>query len=433
MTTPDGGANLVDAPPADEPPRQVRRSLLILVGIWLAWAVCLIGFQELVVARLHPDRPDHVLVWTAEETGVRRFGGRPYLSEETLNTHVAFDSEYYVSIAVVGYDDPEVPQYDAPDGEETPLNYAFLPAYPVAMRVVAAPLGWLGLEPIAAATVAGVIVSLLATLIAMIALYALARRHLGEGGAVRSAFYLLVFPSAFFLAQVYTEALFLALSFGALALVADRRPLLAGLLAVVAVLTRPVGIALALPILIGLIEAVVRWRRSADGAGTAPLAELAAWGVAVVAPVAAYLAWSWSELGRTFELVQREYFGRGLLNLEAAWDGWGRALSGFGDALPETRVYYGLEVAAVVLAVIACVWAVRRWPAPALFGLAVLVISLSSGEPQGMIRYVLAVPPIFLLLGRLGAIPVFDRGWTIASLLLMGLLATIYSFDFWVA
>ena len=250
-----------------------RRSLLILVGVWVAWGACVLAFQELVVARLQPDRPDHVLVWTAEETGVRRFGGRPYLAEPTLNTHVAFDSEYYISIAVVGYDDPDVPQYDGPDGD-VPLNYAFLPAYPLTMRVVAAPLGWLGMDPIPAAVVAGVAVSLLATLIAMLALYSLARRHLGEGGALRAAFYLLIFPSGFFLAQVYTEALFLALSFGALALIADRRPLLAGVLAIAAVLTRPVGIALVLPIGIGLVEAVLRSRRAAEPAAP-PWRELA--------------------------------------------------------------------------------------------------------------------------------------------------------------
>lgn len=53
--------------------------------------------------------------------------------------------------------------------------------------------------------------------------------------------------------------------------------------------------------------------------------------------------------------------------------------------------------------------------------------------PQGMIRYALAVPPIFLLLGRLGEHPAFEGGWTVLSLLLMGLLAAVYSFDFWVA
>jgi len=404
----------------------------VLVAIWAIWAVCMLGFQELAVARLNPERPDAVLSWTADETGVRRASGRPYLAEPTGNTHVAFDSEYYVSIAVVGYDDSNVPQYVAVDGSITPLNYAFLPVYPIAIRVVAAPLGWLGMEPIAAATIAGIAVSLAAALAAMLALHALARQQLGDEGGIRAAFYLLVFPSGFFLAQVYTEAIFLALALGALAFAADRRPLLAGLLATLAVLTRPVGIALVLAIGIGLFVAVRRWR-AREGGTAAPTHELAAWAVALVAPVAAYVVWSWSTWGRTFEVVQREYFGREMLNLDAAWDGWGRALTGFAEARPETRVYYGLEVAAVILAGVACAWAIRRWPGPALFGLAVLFISLASGEPQGMIRYVLAVPPVFLLLARLGDHPAFDRGWTTASVLLLGLLAALYSFDFWVA
>ena len=50
-----------------------------------------------------------------------------------------------------------------------------------------------------------------------------------------------------------------------------------------------------------------------------------------------------------------------------------------------------------------------------------------------MIRYALAVPPTFLLLGRLGESQVFDRGWTVLSLLLMGMLTALYSVDFWVA
>jgi Mannosyltransferase (PIG-V) len=429
---PADGPGIHRAPSTNRP---WRRSVAVIVGIWIAWSASMLAFQELVIARLQPDRPDHVLAWTAEETGVRRFGGRPYLAEPTLGTHVAFDSEYYLSIATVGYDDPEVIQMRAADGSETPLNFAFLPAYPMAVKVVAAPLAAIGLAPIAAAAVGGVVVSLLSALAAMLALFALARRHLGDAAGVRAAFYLLIFPSGLFLAQVYSEALFLALSFGVLALVADRRPLLAGLLAAVAVLTRPVGIALVIPIAIGLIEAVARrrWPVAEEAGEERPWVKIGAWVVAAVAPVATYLAWSFSPWGRTFEAVQREYFGRGLFNLEAAWPGWSSALAGLGEALPETRVYYGLEIAAVVLALVASVWALRRWPAASLFGLAVLVITLTSGEPQGMIRYVLAVPAVFLLLARLGEHPVFDRGWTVASVLLLALLAALYSFDFWVA
>ena len=203
------------------------------------------------------------------------------------------------------------------------------------------------------------------------------------------------------------------------------------MLAIVAVLTRPVGLALVLAIGLALVLALVRWRRGESEAPT--WVDWGSWAFALVGPVLAYGVWAASAMGEAFSVVQREYFGRELLNLEAAWSGWSAALAGLGDALPETQVYYGLEVVAVVGAVIACLWAVRRWPAAAAFGLATVAVSLASGAPQGMVRYVIAVPPIFLGLARLGENPAFDRGWTIASVLLMGLLAALYTFDFWVA
>ena len=48
-----------------------------------------------------------------------------------------------------------------------------------------------------------------------------------------------------------------------------------------------------------------------------------------------------------------------------------------------------------------------------------------------MHRYVLAAPPVFLYLSRLGKNPAFDRAWTIASVLLMGVLAMLFTFDMW--
>ena len=45
----------------------------------------------------------------------------------------------------------------------------------------------------------------------------------------------------------------------------------------------------------------------------------------------------------------------------------------------------------------------------------------------------LAAPAIFITLARWGKNPVFDRAWTLASLLLMGLLAMLFAFNFWVA
>ena len=303
-----------------DPPSVAWRSVRLIVAIWAIWATSLLAFQEIVVARLEPERPDFVLSWTDQETGLRRHGGRPYLSEPLFNTHIAFDSEYYLSIAVVGYDDPEVPQYTPPSGPTVPLNYAFLPAYPFAMRIVAAPAAALGMEPVTAAAFAGIAVSLVAALFAMLALHRLARPQLGEDGGVRAAFYLLIFPTGFFLAQVYSEAFFLAAAFGALAFLADRRPLPAGLLAIVAVLTRPVGLALVFAIGVALVLLIVQSRRG--DSRTPSRTEWASWAFALIGPVVAYAVWATSAMGQAFEVVQREYFGRGLLNLDT---GMGRA------------------------------------------------------------------------------------------------------------
>jgi hypothetical protein len=48
-----------------------------------------------------------------------------------------------------------------------------------------------------------------------------------------------------------------------------------------------------------------------------------------------------------------------------------------------------------------------------------------------MHRYVLAMPGLFTGLSRWGQNEVFDRAWTIASLLLMGLIASLFTFNMW--
>jgi hypothetical protein len=40
---------------------------------------------------------------------------------------------------------------------------------------------------------------------------------------------------------------------------------------------------------------------------------------------------------------------------------------------------------------------------------------------------------VFIALARWGNHPVFDRAWTILSLLLMGMLAMLFAFNMWVA
>ncbi len=61
------------------------------------------------------------------------------------------------------------------------------------------------------------------------------------------------------------------------------------------------------------------------------------------------------------------------------------------------------------------------------------LLIFTSGSAQGMLRCVLALPGLFALLAHWGCKQVFERLWTLLSVLLMGLEVLLFSFNFWVA
>src|SRR5919106_5032541 len=152
----------------------------IIVLIWFAWAIIVIGFQAWATARIDPKYPDRAQDWTTQFTEEGYQTGHVYLLEPFMNNQVAWDSEYYLAIAVGGYDDPRSPhltpqgittvvrdhtvtQSGSSFGTSLSLNYAFFPFYPLMIRIFAFPLQILGMNPIATATLAGVLVSALGT------------------------------------------------------------------------------------------------------------------------------------------------------------------------------------------------------------------------------------------------------------------------------
>ena len=82
---------------------------------------------------------------------------------------------------------------------------------------------------------------------------------------------------------------------------------------------------------------------------------------------------------------------------------------------------------------IACFKTIKNYPEAAWFSLAVILLSVGSGPPSGIHRYVLTIPAIYIYLAMLGENPVFDKAWTIFSILWMGALAALFAFDMWVA
>ncbi|RPJ27304.1 MAG: hypothetical protein EHM33_08520 [Chloroflexi bacterium] len=425
-----------------------------IVLIWLAWALIVIAFQALATARIAPKYPDHAQEWTTEFTEEDYQDGRVFLLEPFMNDQVAWDSEYYLAIATGGYNDPRAPHL-TPQGvlisvvdhrvtqsgssfnQRIALSYAFFPFYPLMIRIFSYPLQIFGLNEIATATLAGVIVSALGALLAMLALYDLTRDSLGEEGALRAAFYLIIFPTGFFLVQVYTEGLFVGLAFACLAMLKRKQWLIAALLGVAATLTRAVGIALIIPMVVTWlrvgewIDLDLEWRQIFhEGIPLRPLAR----GLLAFAPLIAFVIWKFSYLGLAFDYIEANYFGRGFLQLGYAFYVWAEAFQSMLEGTnPQHTAYYITEFLGLAIGIIACIVTFKTHPELAWFSLAVVLISWGSGPAQGIHRYILGAPAVFVTLARWGKNPVFDRAWTTLSILLMGLLAMLFAFNLWVA
>lgn len=174
---------------------------------------------------------------------------------------------------------------------------AFYPLYPWTVGAAGRALG-------GHYVLAGILVSLVATLVAFILFYRLAVERLGESAAQRALVYLALFPAALFLQAVYAESLFLCLTL-AVFLAAERgRWAPAGALLGLALLTRPTGLALVPPLLL------LAWRSGA---------RLRAFGSLLLAPI----------LFLAFPIVLHEQLGSATAFLHAERF-WHRTVSPFG-------------------------------------------------------------------------------------------------------
>ncbi|GAC1399329.1 MAG: hypothetical protein NVS4B12_06820 [Ktedonobacteraceae bacterium] len=143
----------------------------------------------------------------------------------TLWNH--WDATRYLAIAQYGY--------------QTLYDFAFFPLFPLLTAVFAYPLGgWSYL-------LVGTLLSNGALLAALFVLYQLAAESLGERVGRRTLLYVCIFPTAFFFFAAYNESLFLLLTAGTFLALRRQTWWLAGLLGLLASLTRSTGIILIVP------------------------------------------------------------------------------------------------------------------------------------------------------------------------------------------
>lgn len=164
-----------------------------------------------------------------------KYSGAPVALSTFLNNWNQWDATRYVHIAQVGY--------------PSPYDLAFFPLFSLLVAIPGHILGDWSYLPL------GMLISNAALLGALFILYQIATDAGGEQVARRTILYLCIFPTAFFFFAAYNESLFLLLSSATLLALRRQRWWLAGILGLLAALTRSAGVMLAAPYLYELWQA----------------------------------------------------------------------------------------------------------------------------------------------------------------------------------
>jgi hypothetical protein len=312
---------------------------------------------------------------------------------------------------------------------------AFYPLYPGALAIVGRIFGGHFI-------VAGIVLSLVAGLAAVVVLESLAVRLVGESGR-RTVLYLMLFPMSFFLQAVYSEAFFLALAVAAFALAERARPGWAATVAGFALLARPTGVAVVAGI------AVLAWRspqrrRALAWLGVVPVLFA---GFPLTLGIQTSHPWSFLDVEATWgrRLSDAGPFGgiwqglrAGAVGLRTLVDGRGPDILGF-DKLEVAAV--NLEAAVFLLLFLwLAVETWRRLPLQySVFVTVSLIIPLSLPSTQGfpllsMPRLGLVIFPFFVVLAQMDAHrPRLGQIVLGSSAMLLGFSVVQWALWYWVA
>jgi len=378
--------------------RRWRPSVVAGAGTWLA-GLAMYAVVTAVAWIPYQDFADH----TQLDGALLPPPGNPLLAYQMWHQ---WDTVWYVIIADWGY------RYDA-------RSVAFFPLYPLLVR---------GANPVLPGGTfeAALLLSALACLAALIVVHRLAADLTDPDTARRTVFYLLAFPTGFYLVAAYNESLFLALAAGSFYCMRRGRWWWAGGLAALAGATRMVGVLLAVAFAYeylrqrGFSPRRVWW--DAAAIGLIPLGLLGyAW----------YCARAFGD-PLAFLAAQQNWYRTGY---QPPWTTvWevGRLIADspalFGPDTMRNVINLTTAVAVLALLVLALVGPWRIGPESAyLVIFSALIILLPLVNPirhfyplSSMWRFALECLPVFLVLARLGGRPVVDRVYLMTALGLQG-------------
>ena len=313
-----------------------------------------------------------------------------------------WDAVHYIDIATKGYHG---------------TNLAFFPLYPLLIAIVGFFTG--------NHLIAGLIISNAACFFGLLYLYKLVEHEFDRTVARRAIFYISIFPTAIFFSAVYTEALFFALTVASFYYIRERKWVLAGLIGMLAALTRAEGVLLAVPY-------IIEWF-SAYRAGT-PREWKQIVGLALI-PVGLflYMAWLWVLNGDPlyFSHVQihwNRHFAAPWVSITHAFYVIAHARTGQVVANEILEITF----TALMIGVLAAGWRQLR-PSAAVYMALSILIPMSTSSLMSMPRFALVLFPMFTILALWGRRPAINNLIVALSLPLLGLFTVLFADWYWVA
>jgi Mannosyltransferase (PIG-V) len=329
----------------------------------------------------------------------------------TLDLWNRWDADHYLRLAEVGY-----VRSSPPPNTDDPLYIVFLPFFPLAVHIVSLVLQNFVLSAL--------VVSFAASVGAGYFLFRLVALDADEAAAWRAVILLFCFPTAYYLAAPYSEALFL---FAVLASVYAARTghwAGSGIAGALATGTRVTGIALA-PAL--LTEVFAKKTDVRDHIRRLAWISLAATGLLT------YLAINQIVHGDAlyFLEVQRTHWFQGLTLPWEPVRGAIKALFGGGIDFTFTFIYTGI-VAGTLVALPLLVLAVWHMRLPdVLYGWSGFLLMMSAAWLISLPRYLLVLYPLFAVGAQIGQSPRAFIPTVVICAALQGWLMWRYSVGQW--
>lgn len=348
----------------------------------LAWKIALAAF---LVTRV----PLVVEAWVIEhhtpyELGEGHFlyhGGEAHPSW-LVDAFQKWDSYWFLNIAREGYQyyGPVEQVYDVHPGQPE-TNVTPFPLYPLLIKGGAALVG--------DASLAGLLISQIALILGLVALFQLTALDAGRPRAELAVWLLVLVPWTYAFSAIYSESVFFACTVGAVLAQRRDRYLAAGLLGMLAALTRLPGVLVIVPL---WIEHIGRY-------GFAQMRQ-GGWRVLLLLLVplgtAAYFGYLWWLTGEpTAYFIAQQGWHKELVPF------WHHPVTWLTTDDLTTEQLLDLVVFTVVVATLVAGWRRIRWSYFVYAVLGVLIL-MSSSYLLGLPRYAAGLFPLYLIWSDLG-------------------------------